>query len=121
MTAKKTNIVYIDDDPDMLALIKIVLEKNSEISVKVFSSPGQALAHIDHAPPDLVIMDYFLPGTNGIEIMQRVRARRPDIPFVCFTAESAPEEIARIKAMGFAKVVIKPVDIDKLPDSLLAI
>ena len=72
MAAKFENIVYLDDDPDMLMLIKAVLEQDESISVRIFSSPEKALTDISQHPPDLVILDYLIPEMNGEEVMKHI-------------------------------------------------
>ena len=121
MTDEIKKIVYIDDDHDMLSLIKTVLEQDPNIEVKTFASPIQALTVIANNPPDMVILDYQIPQMRGTEIMARIQKMELNIPITFFTAQSAPEEIDKIKALGADKVIIKPIDINQLQAQLLVI
>ncbi len=103
----------------MLSLIKAVLEQDSNLTVKTFTSPLQALAEIQNSPPDMIILDYQIPEMRGTEIMERIQQMNLDIPITFFTAQSAPEEIEKIKALGAARVIIKPIDINQLQAQLL--
>jgi len=114
-------IVYIDDDQDMLSLIQAVLEQDPDIKVKTFTSPIQALAQIQLAPPDMVILDYQIPEMRGTEVMAKIQQMDLNIPITFFTAQSAPEELDKIKALGASKVIIKPIDINQLQAQLLAV
>ncbi len=112
-------IIYVDDDKDMLSLIKAVLEQDSNLNVKTFLSPIQALAEIQTSPPDMIILDYQIPEMRGTEIMGKIQQMNLDIPITFFTAQSAPDEIEKIKALGATKVIIKPIDINQLHTQLL--
>ena len=74
------DIIYVDDDKDMLSLIKVVLEQDSDITVKTFTSPLQALAEIQNSPPDMIILDYQIPEMRGTEIMEKIQQMKLDIP-----------------------------------------
>ncbi len=112
-------IVYIDDDQDMLSLIKAVLEQDPDVEVKTFISPSQALMDIKHTPPDMVILDYQIPEMHGTEVMAQIQQMNLNVPIIFFTAQSAPEEIDKIKALGANKVIVKPIDINQLQAQLL--
>lgn len=112
-------ILYVDDDKDMLLLIKAVLEENPDLEVNTYTSPILALAQISSAPPDLIILDYQIPEMKGTEIMQQIYSMDIDVPIVFFTAQSAPEELDKIRSLGAAKVIVKPVDITQLQEKLL--
>jgi CheY-like chemotaxis protein len=114
-------ILYVDDDEDMLLLIKAVLEQDSSLQVNTYTSPILALADISATPPDLIILDYQIPEMNGTEIMQQIYNMDIDVPIIFFTAQSAPEEIDKIQSLGATKVIVKPVDISQLHEKLLLV
>ncbi len=112
-------VIYVDDDEDMLLLIKAVLEQDSGLEVNTFTSPIHALAEISAKTPDLIILDYQIPEMNGTQIMARIHEMNLDVPIIFFTAQSAPEEINKIQSLGASKVIVKPIDISKLHEKLL--
>ena len=114
-------ILYVDDDEDMLLLIKAVLEQDSSLQVNTFTSPILALADISAMPPDLIILDYQIPEMNGTQIMAQIHEMDLDVPIIFFTAQSAPEEINKIQSLGATKVIVKPVDINQLHEKLLLV
>ena len=114
-------ILYVDDDEDMLLLIKAVLEEDSSLEVNTFTSPNLALADISAKTPDLIILDYHIPEMNGTQIMARIHDMKLDVPIIFFTAQSAPEEINKIQSLGATKVIVKPIDISQLHEKLLLV
>ena len=73
--------------------------------------------------PDVVLMDIFLPGFNGFEVLARLRAdeRTREIPVVAISASELPAEMARGLAAGFHKWLTKPLDIGELLTMLAAL
>jgi CheY-like chemotaxis protein len=78
--AKKETIFVVDDDPDILNLIKHVLELEG-FEVVPFGNPEEALAEFNRAPqrPHMVVTDYCMEPMNGIELLQRCRASQPGL------------------------------------------
>ena len=121
VTTKIKSIVYVDDDQDMLSLVQVVLEQVTGVEVKTFTSPTKALADIRLNTPDMVILDYHMPQMRGTEIMQKIQHMGLNVPITFFTAQSSPEEIKKIKALGANKVIVKPIDIDELNVQLFSL
>src|ERR1700694_5111117 len=66
------NVLIVEDDVDIAALIAHYLEK-SGFGAETVSDGGRALARVKESPPDLVILDLMLPGLNGLEICRGPR------------------------------------------------
>ena len=94
------NVVYIDDEPELLEIF-VDSFGSDEIKIKTFSIPSEGIEEILRSPPDLVILDYRLPNTNGDEIALTLG---PTIPKVLISGELSPE----LKA-PFLKVLTKPI------------
>ena len=67
-----TDILVVDDEPDIRSLIGDILEDEGH-GVRLAWDSDTALAAIDAAPPDLVILDWMLPGPSGIVLAERIR------------------------------------------------
>jgi PAS domain S-box-containing protein len=81
-------ILHVDDRPDFLDVARTFLEREDDrFSVETATSADQGWEMIDSRPPDCVVSDYNMPGTDGIEFLQTVREEYPDLPFVLFTDE----------------------------------
>jgi CheY-like chemotaxis protein len=62
--------------------------------------------------PDVVVLDYRLPGDDGLTLMPAIRALAPAARVVLLTAYGSPEVEARALALGAERVINKPIDID---------
>ncbi|MDD1720218.1 MAG: PAS domain S-box protein [Methanoregulaceae archaeon] len=88
-----TSVLYVDDEPDLLALGKIFLERTGDISVTTTESAASALELLGREPFDAVISDYLMPDMDGIELLKEVRQRFADLPFILFTGRGREEVV----------------------------
>jgi PAS domain S-box-containing protein len=89
----KINVLYIDDDKQLLEVIKDLLEVDEEISVDIYDDIEKAIEAIGANPYDIIISDYQMPKTDGIELLKTLRSMEKEIPFILFTGKGR-EEIA---------------------------
>ncbi|MGZ5234391.1 MAG: response regulator, partial [Burkholderiales bacterium] len=83
-------IVIVDDEPVSLAVLKQLVGKLPDCKARAFAHASAALAWCDSNDPDVVIVDYMMPGLNGIEFTRRLRAveGRADTPLLMVTANA---------------------------------
>ncbi|MBF0159126.1 MAG: response regulator [Magnetococcales bacterium] len=81
-------ILVIDDDPMILALVRETLELENSYDVTLALNGEDAIASFRERPHDLVITDVFMPGKDGLEIMQLIHRIRPRVPFIVMSGES---------------------------------
>ncbi|NSY14784.1 response regulator transcription factor [Agrobacterium vitis] len=77
------------------------------------SNADEALAAVDRTPVDIAILDFNMPGKDGLEVASELRAAYPDMPIAVITANVQDEIIARVRALN-AAFVAKPVTQDAL-------
>ncbi len=80
--------MIVDDESDILYVLKPHIEKNLNCSVNTFSDPVQALKHFRDHPDvyDLIISDTRMPGMTGFEFVRHIKDVRPDIKVIIMTA-----------------------------------
>lgn len=79
------DILYVDDDPSFLFLIKTFFEKSKNIVVDTSISPRESIKNFYGKKYDAIISDYEMPEMNGIEFLNCVRKRNSDIPFIIYS------------------------------------
>jgi CheY-like chemotaxis protein len=91
--ARSFRILLIEDDPDLGDSIRLLLERSFPNCKVDWTLDGNtAIARLEDGQLfHLVLADHGLPGFTGIQIAQRVRARRPRVPFVLMTAFADPK------------------------------
>jgi PAS domain S-box-containing protein len=84
-------LLYVDDEPALLDIGKIYLERGGEFSVDVIPSAGEALDLLKRKDYDAIISDYQMPGMDGIAFLKQVRHAGNTIPFILFTGRGREE------------------------------
>jgi signal transduction histidine kinase len=112
------SVLVIDDDPDVRGFIVTSLE---ELGYRVREAgDGRAgLAAIDRETPDLVILDFIMPGMSGADVARRIRAKRPDQPILFVSGYSETEAVKRTAPE--ATLLAKPFRADALHKALRSV
>lgn len=100
------NIVVLDDEPSIVQMCVKVLQSQGH-AVEGFTSAADALAHLERAAADLLVVDYKMPELTGIDFIRRAWNLRPEMRVVMITAHGTREVIARANETG-VNVVLKP-------------
>ncbi len=104
---KKLRILVVDDEVDIRAFMREFCAVNG-YEAKCTGDGLAALRCIEEGPFDLVIVDYLMPGLNGVELLKRIKERQPALPVIAMSAWYDMERAFR-KA-GAYKFMKKPFD-----------
>jgi len=85
--------LYVDDEPALLEIGKLFLERSGDVAVETEVSALRALKRIASGSFDAVISDYQMPEMDGIELLRKVRASGSRIPFIIFTGRGREEVV----------------------------
>lgn len=113
-TLSNRYILAVDDLPDNLMLLKMMLE-SAGYRIELAESGPAALAQIQKAQPDLVILDVMMPGMSGYEVTQKIR-NDPQLPYIPILLISAHERSSVVKGLdaGADDFIRKPVELEEL-------
>ncbi|MCK7594995.1 diguanylate cyclase [Pseudomarimonas salicorniae] len=102
-------ILVVDDDPTLSQFVEVVLK--AEGSVRSVSSGEAALELCSELHPDLILLDFELPGLGGLEVCQQLKTHDAtrSIPVVFITAHHTPEVEDRCWEAGAVDFVVKPL------------
>jgi DNA-binding NtrC family response regulator len=101
-------ILVIDDEVDMLMLLRMIIEDNTDYEVDTTNNPSEALKIISEKDFSLIISDLKMPGMDGLELFDEINSIQPDIPFVVITAYGSIETSERALKKGIADFITKP-------------
>jgi CheY-like chemotaxis protein len=113
--SEKKKILLVDDDPDILRLVEVVL-KRSGFNVVTAKNGPDALSYLQTDMPSMILLDVAMPGMNGFEVLSQLRALENlrAVPVMMLTARSQKEEIIKAIQMGAQNYMVKPFDSKEL-------
>ncbi len=103
-------VVIIDDVQMNVVLLKALVQKLPDAEPVCFTDPNLALDWCLANDPDLVVVDFMMPGLSGTELTQRFRARYPDTPVLMVTANHELELRHQALDIGVTDFLNKPIN-----------
>jgi two-component system, OmpR family, response regulator len=118
-----SKVCYVEDDEDIQRIVRMSLERIGKMSVEIVSDPTLAIEAIMKFRPDLVLLDWMMPGMDGPTLFRRMKQREElaSLPVVFITAKASQGEMDELAAMGAAGAISKPFSPKDLPDQLRGI
>ncbi|MES3516063.1 MAG: response regulator [Natronomonas sp.] len=88
------DVLHVDDESSFLDLVSVFFERELEAATVTTATGAEAgLKTLEDGSFDCVVSDYDMPGTNGLEFLEAVRAKHPELPFILYTGKGS-EDIA---------------------------
>jgi DNA-binding NarL/FixJ family response regulator len=108
-------VVLVEDNDIFRETLELLFDLRDEIEVVGSVSMGDsAPALVAELKPDVVLMDYRMPGLNGAEATRAVLDAYPDTKVVCLSASVTAQEVREVLAAGAVACVTKDEDFDRL-------
>lgn len=101
------SILVVDDDRVILELVSIVLRSDG-YNVQTARDGVDTLKLLETSNPDLVILDYMLPGQNGLQVLNKIKEKFPEISVIIFTGMGNEDIAVRAMKAGAADYIMKP-------------
>lgn len=92
-------VLVVDDNPELTALVGAYLGQLDRVSVRTETDPREALDQLDERV-DCVVCDYEMPEMDGVAVLDAVRERYPDMPFVLFTVANEYRVADQVRERG---------------------
>lgn len=108
----KPKILVIDDRPETANLLREII--SAEFIIEECSDGESGLEKFKEFGPALVLLDYKLPGKNGLEILKELKAINPEAKVVIITVETSSEVTAQFLNLGASRVIYKPFYAEEL-------
>lgn len=119
MPSRPTRILVVDDEPDIVASLRDVLERAVPAEVEVAATAAEALQLMRRVPVDLVVADYRMPGMDGLHFLRRAQELRPGVARILMTAyPELPVVVDAINRAKASRVLLKPLDSGKLVETV---
>jgi DNA-binding NarL/FixJ family response regulator len=112
-------LVLVEDNQVFREALELLLGLRSDIEVVASVAEGSAAAEIVRKyQPDVVLMDYRLPGIDGVQATKAVREAAPNVAVVCLTASANLREIDALYEAGVVACLSKDQELDEIVDAI---
>ena len=101
-------ILVIDDEVDMLMLLRMIIEEKTAWEVETTNNPSEGLKMVMENDYHLVIADLKMPGMDGMEVFEELKEIKPEIPVIIITAYGSLEIAEDARNKGVADFITKP-------------
>lgn len=109
------SVLVVDDEPMARSMLRLILVR-AGFEVREAEDGKAALSEVDRSLPDLMILDIMMPGIDGFEVCERLRADESTnrLPIIMLSAKTDSESVKRGLNLGANKYLTKPVGPDEL-------
>jgi two-component system response regulator AtoC len=111
--AEQFRVLVIDDDPGVRDYMEALVTRQG-YRVFLAADAEQALADLDDTRPDVVTLDVVLPGMDGLETLQRLKQRVPEVPVVMLSGHGQARNIVEAMRLGASDFLRKPFEVEEL-------
>ncbi|MEW5722741.1 MAG: response regulator [Thermodesulfobacteriota bacterium] len=101
-------ILIVDDEVDMLTLLRMIIRNNTDYEVETTNSPSEAIKLFKDKDFDLVITDLKMPGLDGLDIFEEFKGLKAHVPVIIITAYGSPETAEDALRLGVTEFITKP-------------
>jgi two-component system nitrogen regulation response regulator NtrX len=109
----KMRVLIIDDEKSICSSLGSVVEDEGW-HVTTVGDGAKGLVEVKLNPPDLVFLDIWMPGMDGITVLQRLREMIADLPVVIMSGHATIETAVKATRLGAFEVLEKPLELDKI-------
>ena len=117
------NVLLVEDDADIRELLSYTLKREGYVVEECDSAESARSVLRRRTLPDLILLDTNMPGMNGHQMLEHLRADPvlKHTPVIMLTARCEPQDIAAASARGISDYVTKPFDFAQLMDKIHAV
>lgn len=110
-------VLLVDDEEDFTSALSRRLEARN-LKVKTVNSGEDALHMVDEQAFDVIVLDLAMPGMDGLETLQRIKADHPDAEIIMLTGHASVKSSVEAMRIGAEDLLEKPVDLPVLMDKI---
>jgi PAS domain S-box-containing protein len=120
---KRQIVLYVEDNPANVHLMESLFRSIPGVELRIAYSAELGLEMAAAMPVRAIILDINLPGINGFEALERLRAQSDtaDVPVIGLSARATSADIERAAMLGFYRYLTKPVNITELMETLRSV
>src|SRR3989338_2682445 len=106
-------VLVVDDEKDIRDALSAVLDDEG-YTVASAGSSEEAMKKLEAGPAEIVLLDIWLPGMDGIEALKEMKKRHPEIPVIMISGHASIETAVKATKLGAYDFIEKPLSLDKV-------
>ncbi len=111
--ADRFRVLVIDDDPGVRDYMEALVSRQG-YEVSAAADGEEALRNLDSTRPDLITLDVVLPGMDGLQTLDKLKQRLPDVPVVMLSGHGQARNIVEAMRRGASDFLRKPFEVEEL-------
>src|SRR5690554_4795939 len=122
MESSMAKVLVVDDEPNIVLSLEFLMQQ-AGFEVETAEDGVTALAKVEAAPPDLILLDISLPGISGFDVLEQLRQEPlyARLPIIMLTAHGREVEKEKGLALGADDYVTKPFSTQALVEKVQAL
>lgn len=112
-----SKVLLVDDEREFVQTLSERLQMRDMPSAVVYGG-AEALSVVDEDEPEVMVLDLKMPGIDGLEVLRKVKQEHPSVEVIVLTGHGSKEVEKLCMELGACAYLEKPVDIDKLTDTM---
>ncbi|PYP36767.1 MAG: hypothetical protein DMD34_01165 [Gemmatimonadetes bacterium] len=108
----RRKVLFVEDEPTLRRTYKRFFANRYDVAFA--ASGSEARRQMDEFHPEVLVLDLRLPDTDGITLLQEIRASRPTLPVIVTTSYVSMEPLINVLDLGHSGYLVKPFDMDDL-------
>jgi DNA-binding NtrC family response regulator len=108
------SILIVDDEKNYLELMKSLLQEEGYQNIITVPDPLKVEEILSKNQIDIILLDVYMPGMNGLELLENLTPQYPQIPFIMITGVDDVQIALKAVKLGAYEFITKPPDIDRL-------
>jgi len=112
-----SKVLLVDDEREFVETLSERLQMRDYSSAVVYDGE-EALSVIEDDEPDVMVLDLKMPGIDGLEVLQRVKEKHPNVEVIVLTGHGSEDVAKRCMELGACAYLEKPVDLEKLTQAM---
>jgi two-component system invasion response regulator UvrY len=112
-------VALVEDNHVFREALEMLLGLRADVDVVASVEDGNDVVTLCRTyEPDVIVMDYRLPGLDGVQATAAVRKECPEVAVVCLTASANPREMEALREAGAVACLTKDIELDEIVDTI---